>query len=155
MHRFGEVSVQRTLSNLLYLHPHRDSKVASVLLHEVGVVRLYRTFCDYIYGGCRVHEVRVQADRTSSNLLERHPHRDGEVERVLLHEVGVTFRKEPSLPASLQGMEGVQGAICTRWMRLTQIEPPRTLANCILTEIALSKAFFHTSSEWFVCTKPC
>ena len=32
-------------SNILELHPHRDSKV---LLHEFGVVRLDRTFSDYI-----------------------------------------------------------------------------------------------------------
>ena len=51
MHRFGEVRAQRTLSNLLYLHHHRDSKVDSVLLHEVGVVRLDRTFSDYSYTG--------------------------------------------------------------------------------------------------------
>ena len=49
----------------------------------------------------------------------------------------MTFQNEPSLTASLQGMEGVQGAICTSWMRLTQIEPPRTLSNGILTEIAM------------------
>ena len=61
---------------------------------------------------------------------------------------------EPSLTASLQGIEGVQGALCTSWMRFKHIEPHRTLSNCILTEIARYIDFFHTSSEWFVCTKP-
>ena len=61
---------------------------------------------------------------------------------------------EPSLTASLQGMEGVQGDICTSWMRFKHIEPHRTLSNCILTELARYLDFFHTSSEWFVCTKP-
>ena len=53
MHRFGEVQAHRTSSNLLELHPHRDSKVYRVLLHEFGVVRLDRTFSDYIFTGDR------------------------------------------------------------------------------------------------------
>ena len=61
---------------------------------------------------------------------------------------------EPSLTASLQGIEGVQGAICTSWMRFKHSEPHRTLSNCILTEIARYRDFFHVSSEWFDCTKP-
>ena len=61
---------------------------------------------------------------------------------------------EPSLTASLQGMEGVQGAICTSWMRFKHIEPHRTFSNCILTEIARYIDFFHSSSGWFDCTEP-
>ena len=38
------VQAQRTSSNLLEPHHHRDSKVCRVLSHEFGVVRLYRTF---------------------------------------------------------------------------------------------------------------
>ena len=49
MHRFGEVPAHRTSSNLLELHPHRDSKVYRLLSHEFGVVRLYRTFSTYIF----------------------------------------------------------------------------------------------------------
>ena len=38
-------------SNLLELHHYRESKVCRVLLHEFGVVRLYRTFSNYIFRG--------------------------------------------------------------------------------------------------------
>ena len=53
---------------------------------------------------------------------------------------------EPSVTTSLQGIEGVQGAICTSWRRFKHIEPHRTFSNCSLTEIARYKDFFHTSS---------
>ena len=36
MHRFGEVQAHRTSSNLLELHPHRDSKVGPLV--QVGLV---------------------------------------------------------------------------------------------------------------------
>ena len=39
------------LLNLLELHLHRDNKVYRVLLNEFGVVRLYRTFSNYISSG--------------------------------------------------------------------------------------------------------
>ena len=38
-------------SNLLELHHCRESKVCKVLSHEFGVVRLYRTFSNYIFRG--------------------------------------------------------------------------------------------------------
>jgi hypothetical protein len=47
-HQFGEVQAHRTSLNL---HPHRDSKIYTVLLHEFGVVRLDQTFSDYILMG--------------------------------------------------------------------------------------------------------
>ena len=49
-------SVQRTSSNLIKLLPHRDSKVSRLLLYEFGVVRLDRTFSDYIFTGDRRSE---------------------------------------------------------------------------------------------------
>ena len=45
------VRVHRTSSNLLELHHYRESKVCRVLLHEFGVVRLYRTFSNYSFRG--------------------------------------------------------------------------------------------------------
>ena len=45
------VQVHRTSSNLLELHHCRESKVCRVLLHEFGVVRLYRTISNYIFRG--------------------------------------------------------------------------------------------------------
>ena len=44
----GVVQAHRTSSNLLEPHHYKDSKVCSVLSHEFGVVRLYRTFSIYI-----------------------------------------------------------------------------------------------------------
>ena len=45
------VQAHRTSSNLLELHPDRDSKVYKFVLYEFGVVRLYRTFSIYIVIG--------------------------------------------------------------------------------------------------------
>ena len=45
------VQAQRTSSNLLEPHHRRDSKVCRVLSHECGVVRLYRTFSNFIFTG--------------------------------------------------------------------------------------------------------
>ena len=210
MHRFGEVPAHRTSSNLHNVHPHRERKVYSFQRQEFGVVRLDRTFSDYIFTGDRSAIcTEVQAHRTASNLIKLHPHRDSKVERFLLQEFGVvqldrtfsdyiftgdrsarstssmrfkniephrTFSNyiltergryidffymssalfdwtEPSLTASLQGLEGVQGALCTSWMRFKHIEPHRT-SNCILTELARYIDFFHMSLAWFDCTTP-
>ena len=90
MHRFGEVQTQRTSSNLLKLHPHRDNKVYKFLLYEFGVVRLYRTFSIYIVIVVQVaYALVVQAHRTSSNLLELHPDRDSKVYKFIIYEFGV------------------------------------------------------------------
>ena len=43
----------RTSANLLELHSHRASKVYRLLSHKFGVVRLDRTFSDYIFTGDR------------------------------------------------------------------------------------------------------
>ena len=61
---------------------------------------------------------------------------------------------KPSLTTSLQGLQGVQGALCTSWMRFKHIEPHRTFSNYTLTEIARYLDFFHMSSGWFDCTEP-
>ena len=58
------------------------------------------------------------------------------------------------MTTSLQGIQGVQGAICTSWMRFKHIEPHRTFSNYTLTEIARYLDFFHMSSGWFDCTEP-
>ena len=81
------VQAQRTSSNLLEPHHHRDSKVWSVLPHEFGVVRLYRTFSlpNYIV----TRETRCAGCFCTSSgwfkqLLEPQQHRDSKVWRVLL-----------------------------------------------------------------------
>ena len=63
-------------------------------------------------------------------------------------------RTKPSLTTSLQGIQGVQGAICTSWMRFKHLAPHRTFSNYTLTEIARYLDFFHMSSGWFDCTEP-
>ena len=125
------------------------------------MVRLNRTFSDCSFTGDRRSEgarctrwmrfKHIESHRTFSNYLLTEIARSIEF---FYTSSGWFDWTEPSLTASLQGMEGVQGAKCTSWMRFKHSEPHRTLANCILTEIARYKDFFHTSSEWFVCTKP-
>ena len=61
---------------------------------------------------------------------------------------------ELSLTTSLQGIQGVQGALCTGSGRFKHIEPRRTFSNYILTEIARYIDFFHMSSGWFDWTEP-
>ena len=61
---------------------------------------------------------------------------------------------EPSPTTSLQGIQGVQGAICTGSGRFKHIKPHRTFSNYIFTEIARYIEFFYTSSGWFDWTKP-
>ena len=77
MHRFGEVQAHRTSSNLLELHPHRDSKVHvyRVLLHEFGVVRLDRTFSDYIFTGDRRSAGQGAICTSSIRFKHFEPHR--------------------------------------------------------------------------------
>ena len=234
MHWFGEVQAHRTSSNLLELHPHRDSKVYRLLSHEFGVVRLDRTFSDCIFTGDRRSEgaictswmrfKHIEPHRTFSNYILKHfepqqtfsnyiltelaryldffhtssgwfdwtepslttslqgielvqgalctgsgsfkhiePHRTFSI--YILTEIARYMEffytssgwfdwTEPSLTTSLQGIEGVQGARCTSWMRFKHIEPHRTFSNCILTEIARFIDFFHMSSGWFDCTEP-
>ena len=61
---------------------------------------------------------------------------------------------EPSPTTSLQGIQGVQGAICTGSGRFKHIEPPRTFSNFLLTAIAMYIDCFHMSAGWFDCTEP-
>ena len=82
IHRFGEVQAHRTSSNLLELHPQRDSKVYRLLSHEFGVVRLDRTFSDCIFTGDRRSEgalytswmrfKHIEPHRTFSNYILKH-----------------------------------------------------------------------------------
>ena len=88
--------------------------------------------------------------RTSSNPLELHSHRDSKVE-FFYTSSGWFDWTEPSLPASLQGIEGALG---TSWLRFKHIEPHRTFSNCILTERARYIDFFYTSSGWFDWPEP-
>ena len=139
-----EVQAHRTSSNLLELHPHRDSKVYRLLSHEFGVVQLYRTFSNYISSG----DTRC-AGCSKFPVVKSRLYID------FFHMSSGWFDcTEPSPTTSLQGIQGVQGAICTGSGRFKHIEPHRTFSNYILTEIARYIEFFYTSSGWFDWTKP-
>ena len=85
-----------------------------VLSHEFGVVRLYRTFSNYIFtgetkcAGCLCTSSgwfkRIEPPRTFSN------HIIAEIARFFHMSSGWFDCTEPSLTSSLQGKQGVQGA---------------------------------------------
>ena len=122
------------------------------------MVRLDRTFSDYSYTGERsaictssMRFKHIEPHRTFSNCILT------ELARYLdffYTGSGWFDWPEPSLTTSLQGIEGVQGAICTSWMRFKHSEPHRTFSNCSLTERAMYIGFFYTSSGWFDWTEP-
>ena len=112
MNRFGEVPAQRTTSNLHYVHPHRERKVSRFQIHGFGVVRLDRTFSDYLFTGdgsalctSSMRFKHIEPPRTFSNYLltERGRYRDFFYMSSALFDL-----TEPSLTAALQGIEGVQ-----------------------------------------------
>ena len=99
---------------------------------------------------CRVLNAlvrEVQANRTSSNLLELYPHRESKVYRLLSNEFGVV-RLERTFSNYMSS--GVQGAIYTSWMRFKHIEPSRT--TCSLHTLAEVRCC--TSSGWFKHIEP-
>ena len=128
--------MHRTSSNLLEPHHCKDSKVCRVLSHEFGVVRLYRTFSNYIFTG----EARclctssgwfkcIKPPRTFSN------HIIAEIARRVefFHMSSGWFDcTELSLTTSLQGKQGVQGAYALVWggsSTSNLFEPSRTTSS--------------------------
>ena len=120
-----------TSSNLLELHSQRASKVYRLLSHEFGVVRLDRTFSNYISSGVQgaicTSWMRFKQHRTFSNYLLT------DIARYIdffFHTSSGWFDwTEPSPTTSLQGIQGVQGAICTSSRgscTSNLIEPSRT-----------------------------
>ena len=68
--------------------------------------------------------------------------------------MGLNDCTEPSQTTSLQGIQGVQGALCTGSGRFKHSEPHRTFSNCIFTELARCIDCFYMSSGWFDWTEP-
>ena len=108
------VQALRTSSNLLEPHQCRDGKVCRDLSHEFGVVRLYRTFSNYIFTGCAVCFCtssrwfkHVEPPRTFSNHIIAEMARCVEFFHMSSGWFGST---ELSLTTSLQWKQGVQGA---------------------------------------------
>ena len=122
------------------------------------MVRLDRTFSDYLFTGDRsaicsssMRFKHIEPHRTFSNyiLTEIARYRD------FFHTSSEWFDcTEPSPPTALQGIQGVQGAICTGSGRLKHIEPHRTFSSFIHTERARYIEFFYTSLGWFDWTEP-
>ena len=112
------------------------------------MVRLYRTFSNYSSSGdtrcagCKMHRLgEVQAQRTSSNLLELHPHRDSKVYRLLSQEFGVVRLVRTFSDCSFTGARRSEGARCTSWKRFKHIEPQRTFSNYILKHFEPQQTF--------------
>ena len=111
-------------------------------MHSLDEVQAHRTSSNLL-------ELHSQALRTSLNLLELHSHRDSKVYRLLSHKFGMVRLDRTFSNYSLQGIQGVQGAICTSSARFNHSEPHRTFSNYILTELARYLDFLYTSSGWF------
>ena len=148
--RFKHSEPHRTFST------HRDSKVSRLLSLEFGVVRLYRTFSNYISSGetrcagCTMHRFgEVQAQRTSSNLLDLHPHRDSKVSRLLSQEFGVVRLDRTFSDCFFTGDRRSEGAICTSWMRFKHSEPHRTFSNASLKQFIVPVCLCKTFEQLF------
>ena len=172
MHSFGVVHAQRTSSNLLEPHHHRESRACSVLSYEFRVVRRYRTFSKlHRYKGNKVCRVLVdafgvvQVHRPSLNLLEPQQRRASTVCRVSSQEFSVvrlygTFSTynvteaktcaKPSLHTSSQKKHGVQRVV----HEVGVVQEQRTSSNPIMPALAWCVEVFHRSSGWFDCTEP-
>ena len=122
------------------------------------MVRLDRTFSTYISSG-------VQGVLCTSWMGFKHIERQQTFSNYILTEIaryrdffhmssGWFDWTEPSPTTSLQGIQGVQGAICTSSGRFKRIEPHRTFSNDIHTERARYIDFFYMSSGWFDWTEP-
>ena len=111
------VQVHQTSSNLLEPQHRRDNKVCRVFSHEFRVVRLFGTFSNYIFteetrcAGCSYTSSglfkRLDPPRTFSNHLIAEIARCVEVVHMSSGWFDCT---KPTLPTSLQGKQGLQGA---------------------------------------------
>ena len=143
------VQAHRTSSNLLEPHHHRDNKVFRVFSHEFGVVRLYRTFSNYILCTSSGWFNRIEPPRTFSNLIISEIARCVDV----VYMSSVWFDcTEPNF--IFTGEAKCAGCFCSSsgWFKL--IEHSRTFSNHMITEITRCLEFFHKISGWFDFTEP-
>ena len=137
------VQAHRTSSNLLEHYHYRDTKECRVLLHEFGVVRLYRTLRGLSSGWFK----HIEPPRTFSNHIIAEITRSVEFYYM---SSGWFDYTEPSLP----GETRCAGCLCTSSGWFKHIEPRRTFSSHIITEIVRCVEFCHMSSGWFDCTEP-
>ena len=99
----------------IYLEPHhcRDRNVCRVLSHEFRVVRLYRTFSNYIFTG----ETRCAVCSCTSSgwfkRIEPHHRRDSKVCRVLPQAFGVVRLYRTFSNYIFTGETRFAGCLCT------------------------------------------
>ena len=96
----------------------------------------------------------VQAQRTSSNLLEPQQHKASKVWRGLSQEFGVVRLYRTFSSYILAGETRCAGCFCTSSGWFKHIEPHRTYSNHNFTELARCGEVCHKSSGWFDCTEP-
>ena len=120
----GAYGLGSSTSNLLEPHHYSDRKVFSVLSHEFGVVRPYRTFSIYIVTG----ETRRAGCLCSSSGWFKHI----EPRRTLSNHIITEIERFVEF--------------CTCSGLFTCIEPPRTFSNHIITDIARCLEFCHMCS---------
>ena len=154
----GWFEPHRTFSNYILEHSEPPRTFSNYILTEIAqktfrVVRLDRTFSDYIFTG----------DRSTSSLRFKHiePHRT--FSNYILTERGrfidFFYRSsalfdwtEPSLTTALHGIEVLY--VLYSSLRFKHIEPHRTFSNYILTERGRFIDFFYRSSVLFNWTEP-
>ena len=96
----------------------------------------------------------VQAQRTSSNLLEPQHLRASKVWRGLSHEFGVVRLYRTFSSYSSAGETRCAGCLCTSLGWFKHSEPHRTYSNHNITKLARCGEVCHRSSGWFDCTEP-
>ena len=96
----------------------------------------------------------VQAQRTSSNLLEPQQHKASKVWRGLSQEFGVVRLYRTFSSYILAGETRCAGCFCTSSGWFKHIEPHRTYSNHNFTELARCGEVCHKSSGWFDCAEP-
>ena len=128
-----------------------------VLSHEFGVVRLYRTFIftgETRCAGCSCTSSgwfkRIESPRTFSNHIITERARCVEFCHLSSGWFDCT---EPFEQHHSRGNK-CAGCVCTSLGWFKRIEPPRTVSNLIIAEIARCVDFFRMSSGWFDCTEP-
>ena len=122
------------------------------------MVRLYRTFSNYIFTG----ETRCAGCLcTSSGWLKRiepprtfSSHIIAEVCRVLSHEFGVVRLYRTFSNYIFSWESRCSGCLCTSSGWFKRNEPPGTFSNHIIAQITRCVEFFHMSSGWFDYTEP-
>ena len=134
-------------SDLIEPHHCSDSKVCRVLSHELGVVRLFRNFSNYIFIGdprctwCLCTSsgwfTCIEPPRTFSN------HIIAEIERFVEFFHMSSWWFDCTEPSLTMGETRCAGCLCTSLGWFKRTEPLRTFSNHVIAEIARCVEFCH------------